>query len=111
VASEAPHCVASRATINPNLHLEFTMKKRFLSAVLVALSTSFAIAAFASGYGPAPFYRPSIGAPASQRGQSGQTVVAERNQAGMQASEAYGGVAAQTTQSSRLSLAQRHGAE
>jgi hypothetical protein len=87
------------------------MKNRYLSALLVALSTSFAIPAFASGYGPAPFYRPSVGAPASQRGQSEQTVVAERNQAGGQVSETYGGVAAQTTQSSRLSLARRHGAD
>ncbi|MFD1559363.1 hypothetical protein ACFSHT_27620 [Paraburkholderia silviterrae] len=81
------------------------MKNRLLSAMFVALSTSFAIPAFASGYGPAPFYRPSPGAPASQRGPSAETVVAERNQANAQASEAYGGVATQATQTGRLSAA------
>jgi len=52
------------------------MKTKFVAALLVALSASAAAPAFASGYGPAPFYRPSVGAPASQRGQSAQTVAA-----------------------------------
>ncbi|MGF6781381.1 hypothetical protein P3T21_006617 [Paraburkholderia sp. GAS334] len=43
-------------------------------ATISALSTS----AFASGYGPAPFYHPLEGSPASQRGVSAQTVVAEQ---------------------------------
>jgi hypothetical protein len=42
-----------------------------------ALSACFVAPAFASGYGPAPFYRPEIGAPSSQRGQSTQTLAAE----------------------------------
>lgn len=67
------------------------MKTKFVAALLVALSASAAAPAFASGYGPAPFYRPSVGAPASQRGQSAQTVAASADDAaGSQA--AYGGV-------------------
>src|SRR5258705_7749550 len=42
-------------------------------AVLVASSASLAAPAFASGYGPAPFYRPDVGEPA-QRSQSAQTL-------------------------------------
>ncbi|CAH2902428.1 MAG: FIG00455658: hypothetical protein [uncultured Paraburkholderia sp.] len=59
------------------------MKTKFIAALLVAVS------AFASGYGPAPFYRPAVGAPASQQGQKAQTVAAERANAD---SNAYGGV-------------------
>lgn len=67
------------------------MKTKLIAAVLVALSASAAAPAFASGYGPAPFYRPAVGAPASQRGVSAQTLAAERDDAtGSQA--AYGGV-------------------
>jgi len=80
------------------------MKNRLVAALLVAVSTSFAVPAFASGYGPAPFYRPSVGAPASQRGQSEQTLAAERNQVTAPAGEAYGGAAAEVTQSGRQSV-------
>jgi hypothetical protein len=67
------------------------MKTQLIVALLVALSASAAAPAFASGYGPAPFYKPSVGAPASQRGQSVQTLAAEHDDAtGSQA--AYGGV-------------------
>jgi hypothetical protein len=65
------------------------MKSKLLTVVLVAASTLLAVPAFASGYGPAPFYRPGIGAPASQQGQSAQTVAAERAEA--DANESYGG--------------------
>ncbi|MFM0312434.1 hypothetical protein P0D71_31985 [Paraburkholderia sp. RL17-383-BIF-A] len=69
------------------------MKSKLIAVLLVALSASAAAPAFASGYGPAPFYRPSAGAPASQRGQSAQTVAASADEAaGSQA--AYGGVVA-----------------
>ncbi|TKC85988.1 hypothetical protein FAZ69_22000 [Trinickia terrae] len=64
------------------------MKTRLIVALLVAASAP----AFASGYGPAPAYRGSIGAPASQRGQSAQTLAAERDAAGG-SQAAYGGVA------------------
>lgn len=62
----------------------FVMKTKvgFISAVLVAFSASAAAPAFASGYGPAPSYRPTVGAPASQRGQNVQTVAVERGDAG-----------------------------
>jgi hypothetical protein len=65
------------------------MKTKFIAALLVAASASIAAPAFASGYGPAPFYHPSVGAPASQQGQNAQTVAAEHSNA---ASNAYGGV-------------------
>lgn len=71
------------------------MKTKLIVALLVALSASAAAPAFASGYGPAPFYKPSVGAPASQRGQSEQTVAAERSDANAAtgSQDAYGGVA------------------
>ncbi|SMG25676.1 hypothetical protein [Paraburkholderia susongensis] len=72
------------------------MKTKFIAALLVAASASIAAPAFASGYGPAPFYRPSVGAPASQQGQSAQTVAAEHGDA---ASNAYGGVKSVSSQS------------
>jgi hypothetical protein len=82
------------------------MKTKLIVALLVALSAS-AAPAFASGYGPAPFYRPSVGAPASQRGQNTQTLAAGHDDAtGSQ--EAYGGVVAGLSQSgSRASVTPR----
>jgi hypothetical protein len=73
-----------------------TMKTKLIAALLVAASASIAAPAFASGYGPAPSYRPSVGAPASQQGQNAQTVAAERANA---ESNAYGGVNNVSTQS------------
>jgi hypothetical protein len=67
------------------------MKTKLIAAVLIAASAAVAAPAFASGYGPAPFYRPGVGAPASQRGQSEQTLAAEQQQANDNA-VAYGGV-------------------
>ena len=73
------------------------MNKNLIAALLVAASAALAAPAFASsGYGPAPSYNPSVGAPASQRGQSVQTVAAEQAQANANATS-YGGV--QDTQS------------
>ena len=74
------------------------MKTKLIAALLVAATASVAAPAFASGYGPAPFYRPDVGAPASQRGQSAQTVAAERVQE-QGAQSAYGGVAGSASQS------------
>ncbi|CDY76922.1 FIG00455658: hypothetical protein [Caballeronia glathei] len=83
------------------------MKTKLIAALLVALSASAAAPAFASGYGPAPFYTPSAGAPAAQRGQSVQTLAAERD-AAAGSQEAYGGVPAGRAQAgSRAALAQR----
>ncbi|MGF6612123.1 hypothetical protein OKW45_007111 [Paraburkholderia sp. WSM4175] len=57
------------------------MKTKFTAAVLVATSALFAAPAFASGYGPAPFYNAEVGAPSSQRGPSAQTLMAEQHNA------------------------------
>lgn len=76
------------------------MKTKLIAALLVAASASVAAPAFASGYGPAPFYRPSVGAPASQQGQSAHTVAVERAQE--QASTAYGGVNTGSQSGSRV---------
>jgi hypothetical protein len=53
------------------------MKSKLIVALLVATSASSAAPAFASGYGPAPFYRPDVGEPVAQRSQSAQTLAAE----------------------------------
>jgi len=68
------------------------MKTQLIAAaVLIAASATLTAPAFAGGYGPAPFYRPSVGAPASQRGQSVQTLTAEAQQS-YDSTTAYGGV-------------------
>ena len=83
------------------------MNKNLIAALLVAASAALAAPAFASsGYGPAPSYNPSVGAPASQRGQSVQTVAAEQAQANANATS-YGGVQDTQSQSgSRVNLSQ-----
>ncbi|HEY3597889.1 MAG TPA: hypothetical protein VGL08_10325 [Paraburkholderia sp.] len=73
------------------------MKTKLIAAALIAASAAFAAPAFASGMGPAPYYNPSVGAPASQRGVSAQTVAAEEHQANDNA-VAYGGVHEGTSQ-------------
>ena len=75
------------------------MKSKILVALLIAATTSVAAPAFASGYGPAPSYRPSVGAPASQRGQSAQTVADEHNEAVSSVNDSYGGVVASSSES------------
>lgn len=47
------------------------------AGALVVATAVLAAPAFASGLGPAPWYNPSVGAPAEQRGVSAQTVAAE----------------------------------
>jgi hypothetical protein len=64
------------------------MRNKIIASMLVAASFSFAAPVFASGYGPAPFYRPADGAPASQRGQSAETLASES--AVTDARESYG---------------------
>jgi hypothetical protein len=73
------------------------MKTKLLAALLVAVSASIAAPAFASGYGPAPFYKPQDGAPAAQRGQSAQTLAVEQRENG--ANAAFGGVKDASSQS------------
>jgi hypothetical protein len=76
------------------------MKTQFVAALLLAVSATVAAPVFASGYGPAPFYRPSAGAPDSQRGQSAQTIdAARRDDAASQ--RAYGGMNAGYSESGR----------
>lgn len=65
------------------------MKTQLIVALFAVLSAT-AAPAFASGYGPAPGYRPTVGAPASQRGQSVQTLAAEGADESA-AQSAYGG--------------------
>ncbi|MEI5996691.1 hypothetical protein H3V53_05575 [Paraburkholderia bengalensis] len=48
------------------------MKVKIIAFLLAASSAALATPAFASGYGPAPWYRPDVGAPASQSGQVAQ---------------------------------------
>lgn len=76
------------------------MKRNLIATLLIAASASIAAPAFASGYGPAPSYRPAVGAPASQQGPSAQAIAAEESAHGIDA-RAYGG--------SRDSLAQSGG--
>jgi hypothetical protein len=78
------------------------MKTKLIAAVLFAVSAAVAAPAFASGYGPAPFYHPTVGAPASQRGVSAQTVAAEKQQADDNA-VAYGGVQSGSNESGNRS--------
>ena len=71
------------------------MKTKFIAALLVAASASIAAPAFASGYGPAPSYRPTVGAPASQQGLNTQTIAAQNNAD----TNAYGGERTSVSQS------------
>ncbi|BBP98308.1 hypothetical protein BSFA1_34370 [Burkholderia sp. SFA1] len=66
------------------------MKRNLIATLLIAASATLAAPAFASGYGPAPFYRPAVGAPSSQQGPSAQTIAAEQN-ANSVNSTAFGG--------------------
>jgi hypothetical protein len=73
--------------------------------VLTAVAATFAYSsAFAGGMGPAPHYNPSEGAPASQRGQSAQTLAAELNAQDVQYSS-YGGNAKQSGASGKKTAA------
>lgn len=88
VLNTEPAVWQNRATaLTPNRITESHMRNKIVVSMLVAASSSFAAPVFASGYGPAPFYNPADGAPASQRGQSAQTLAVE-------ARESYGGAVA-----------------
>ena len=83
------------------------MKTSIIVAMLVAVSASAAAPAFASGYGPAPFYRPSVGAPVSQRDESGRPVATEQDHVTASA-EGYGGAVSELFQAgSRVALTPR----
>ncbi|MEM5331289.1 hypothetical protein VSR34_32630 [Paraburkholderia sp. JHI2823] len=94
------------------------MKTKLIVVLFAVLSASVAAPAFASGYGPAPGYRPSIGAPESQRGQSLQTLAASTSgnngaqgaqaaQAAQATEAAYGGVAGLRSESGGPFIGQR----
>lgn len=77
------------------------MNRNLIAALLVVATAAVAAPAFASsGYGPAPSYNPLVGAPASQRGQSAQTVAAEQTTYSENGG-AYGGVASVLSNSGR----------
>jgi hypothetical protein len=90
-----PGCVATLSQLKSKI--EVIMKNKLVVSLLVVACTSLAAPAFASGYGPAPFYNPLVGAPASQRGQSVQTIAAERASATSDSS--YGGANSASSQS------------
>ena len=87
------------------------MNRKLIAAILATASASLSIPAFASGYGPDPFYKPSVGAPASQRGQSqlavaAERVAAERAEAEKGASDAtYGGAEQSVSESGARQVA------
>jgi hypothetical protein len=77
------------------------MKKNLIASLLMAAGAALAAPAFASsGFGPEPSYQPLVGAPASQRGQSAQTITAE-NAATTAGTNAYGGAKDTASQSGR----------
>ncbi|PTB17881.1 hypothetical protein C9I57_25480 [Trinickia symbiotica] len=68
------------------------MKTKFIAALVLAASGSIAAPAFASGYGPAPSYRPDVGASSSQRGISAQTLAAEQGNTAAAQSDVGGSI-------------------
>jgi hypothetical protein len=77
------------------------MKKNLIASLLIAAGAALAVPAFASsGFGPEPSYKPLVGAPASQRGQSAQTIAAE-NATATAGTNAYGGAKDTVSQSGR----------
>ena len=86
------------------------MKNKSIAALVLASLATASTAAFASGYGPAPQYRPSLGAPASQRGQSVQTLAVEKG-AVSSADSTYGSDIGATSESGKDLLASRRSAQ
>jgi hypothetical protein len=80
------------------------MKTKLIAALLIASSAALAAPAFASGLGPAPFYRPDVGAPASQRGQSAQTLAAEQGNAAVQTNDVGGVQAGESHSGTRIAF-------
>jgi hypothetical protein len=72
------------------------MKTKLVAAALLAATAFVSAPVFASGFGPAPYYSPEAGAPASQRGPVAQA------QAGDNAATSYGGGASGTSQAGGL---------
>jgi hypothetical protein len=72
------------------------MKSKLIAGLLIATSAAFAAPVFASGLGPAPFYRPDVGSSSSQSGSRAQTPAVAQQAAG---TSDVGGSAAVTVQS------------
>jgi hypothetical protein len=100
VESSAPQRTRSRRIPAFKRVSEVIMKSKLIAALLLATSATLAAPAFASGYGPAPFYRPEVGAPSSQSGPNTQTLAAEQNNAAAARSD-VGGVAGGTVEGAR----------
>jgi hypothetical protein len=76
------------------------MRTPFIAALIATVSALVAAPALASGYGPAPFYRPSSGAPTSQRGQSAQNLAFDC----VDSQQGYGGELSRLFQSGDRSI-------
>jgi hypothetical protein len=91
--------IASTGLATSFIHKGSIMFKRLITATVVTVGLAAAGSVFASsGYGPAPHYNPTAGAPASQRGVSNQTINAEFANADT-GRQSYGGVRDTTSQS------------
>jgi hypothetical protein len=89
-----------RALVVPDLFLELVMKRKVFFAIVIATAAvTVTSPAFASGYGPAPYYWPEVGAPASQRGQSSLTLATELLDNSISYAADVGGMAASTSES------------
>jgi hypothetical protein len=86
------------------------MKRTLIASLLIAVSAAAAAPAFASGYGPAPFYRPTAGAPTSQQGPTAQAIAAEEHSNGV-SSTAFGGSRDTLSQSGARSQANSNSAQ
>jgi hypothetical protein len=53
------------------------MKRTFAAGLLVTATASIVSSAFASGYGPAPFYRPDVGSTVWRHGHYAQALPTE----------------------------------
>lgn len=58
------------------------MKSKLIAGLLIATSAAFAAPVFASGLGPAPFYRPDVGTSSSRSGSRVQAAAVEQQAAG-----------------------------
>ncbi|AUT73545.1 MULTISPECIES: hypothetical protein [Paraburkholderia] len=79
------------------------MKTKLVAAALLAATAFVSAPVFASGFGPAPYYNPIAGAPASERGPAATTA-----QGGDTGATSYGGVASGTSQTGSGGLFHKH---
>ncbi|BDC43113.1 hypothetical protein [Paraburkholderia terrae] len=79
------------------------MKTKLVAATLLAATAFVSAPVLASGFGPAPYYNPIAGAPASERGPA--ATMAEGGDTG---ATSYGGVASGTSQAGSRGLLHKH---